>query len=158
LLLASLLFLAGISAPIGDIGDILRRPAALCVGLFANLLVPLVFLAFLSVILKCWHSSDEAQNLLVGFAVVAAMPIAGSSTSWAHAANGCVALSLGLVILSTLMSPLTTPLVLKTVMGLAANGYADVLRQMSGRQTGHVLTACVVFPSIAGILTGLAIG
>ena len=68
-----------------------------------------------------WHNPDEVQNILVGLALVASMPIAGSSTAWAQNADGDLALSLGLVLGSTLLSPLTTPLALHAV-GLMATG------------------------------------
>jgi hypothetical protein len=60
-----------------------------------------------SLTMKLWHNQEEAQQLLVGLALVPAMPIAGASTAWAQNANGSVILSLGLVLLTTLLSPLT---------------------------------------------------
>ena len=65
--------------------------------------------------MDAWHNPDEVQNILVGLALVASMPIAGSSTAWSQNANGDMALSLGLVLGSTLLSPLTTPMALHAV-------------------------------------------
>ncbi len=56
-----------------------------------------------------WSEPIEAQHILVGLALVAAMPIAGGSTAWAQNANGNLALSLGLVLFSTILSPIITP-------------------------------------------------
>ncbi len=55
--------------------------------------------------MDAWHNPDEVQNILVGLALVASMPIAGSSTAWSQNADGDMALSLGLVLGSTLLSP-----------------------------------------------------
>src|SRR5262249_24614663 len=90
---------------------------------------------------------------LVGLAVIAAMPIAGSSAAWSQNADGNVALSLGLVVASTLLSPLTTPLALTAVSTLAPGDPASALREMGGRRAGAFLLAFVVVPSAAGLLT-----
>jgi BASS family bile acid:Na+ symporter len=117
-----------------------------------NLLVPVAFLALLFQAMRLWHNPDEIQNLMVGLAVVAAMPVAGSSTAWAQNANGNMALSLGLVILSTLLSPLTTPFVLDAFGSMATGDYAELLHGLSGYRTGAFLLLCVVVPSLAGLM------
>ena len=75
-----------------------RRPGVMLAGLATNLVVPLLFLAVMVPALRAWHNPDEAAIVLVGLALVTAMPIAGSSTGWAQAADGDMALSLGLVL------------------------------------------------------------
>jgi BASS family bile acid:Na+ symporter len=98
------------------------------------------------------------QNILVGLALVAAMPIAGSSTAWSQNAEGNLALSLGLVVCSTLFSPFTTPLALHAVGGLAAGGYAARLHDLASHGTSGFLAACVVFPSVLGITLNHVLG
>jgi BASS family bile acid:Na+ symporter len=97
------------------------------------------------------NEPDEAQHVLVGLALIAAMPIAGSSTAWTQNANGDVALSLALVLFSTLLSPLTTPLVFDAVEQMAAGEYAEALDRLESQGTSFLLIGCVVFPSILGI-------
>jgi BASS family bile acid:Na+ symporter len=150
-LLAVLLFNSGIGTNIAELAAVLRRPRALLVGMIANVLVPIGFLLLLALGLRCWPDPDEAQCLLVGLAVVAAMPIAGSSTAWSQNANGSAALSLGLVVLSTVLSPVTTPLTLAAIEPLTWGGYSVALGELCGRGTGTFLLACVVFPSLAGM-------
>ncbi|MBA3965340.1 MAG: Na+-dependent transporter, partial [Nitrospirales bacterium] len=48
-------------------------------GLVGNLATPLVCILGLSVALQLWNESEEVQQILVGLALVAAMPIAGAS-------------------------------------------------------------------------------
>jgi BASS family bile acid:Na+ symporter len=147
---------AGLGTDRGELARVVRQPLILLVGTAANLLVPIALLWLLCQALRCWHNADEAQHLLLGLAIVAAMPVAGSSTAWAQQAQGNVSLSLGLVIASTLLSPLTTPLTLAGVCSLVTGGYADALGQLSGRGTELFLLACVVLPSLAGMaLRGL---
>jgi BASS family bile acid:Na+ symporter len=124
----------------------------------ANLLIPIAFIFGVSQIMRPWHEPDEVQNLLVGLALVASMPIAGSSTAWSQNNNGSMALSLGLVLLSTLLSPLTTPAALHSVGLMASGDYAATLHQLAAKGTGMFLAACVVLPAFLGILGRALIG
>jgi BASS family bile acid:Na+ symporter len=151
MLLAVLLFNAGLGFRADHLRHILYRPALLLGGLAANLASPALFLLGVSLTLPFWHNPAEMQSILVGLAIIASMPIAGSSTAWAQNANGDMVLSLGLVILSTCLSPLTTPAVLQ-LAGRAANGaYAEALATLASQKTSIFLLAFVMIPSLAGI-------
>jgi BASS family bile acid:Na+ symporter len=152
LLLATLLLNAGLSAEVSELAGVVKRPHLVLAGLAINLLVPLGFIALLFQTIRFWHNPEETQNLLVGLAVIAAMPVAGSSTAWSLSANGNMGLSLALVILSTALSPITTPLVLLAVGSMASGPYAETLHDLSGYGTGTILLLCVVIPSLAGVL------
>src|SRR5260370_27397798 len=158
LLLAALLLNAGLGADASELAKLVRQPHVVLAGLAMNLLLPVGFAALLIQGMRLWHNPDETQNLLVGLAIVAAMPVAGSSTAWSQNANGNLALSLGLVILSTLLSPITTPLVL-LAFGLMANGdCALVLQNLIGTLTGSFLMLCVVIPSLVGLILRKLLG
>ncbi len=124
----------------------------------ANLLLPILYIGAVSLGLRFWHNPDEVQNILVGLALIASMPIAGSSTAWAQNANGNMALSLGLVLGSTLLSPVTTPVALHAVGFLAEGDYAEDLHELAASGTGGFLLLSVILPSILGISLKLAAG
>src|SRR5262249_43807549 len=64
----------------------------------------------------------------------------------------------GLVLLSTLLSPLTTPLALHA-LGRAADGrFAEALNAVAASGAGVFLIVCVVAPSLLGVLTRQAAG
>ena len=154
-----LLFNAGLRVRGGRIARIVRRPGMLLsAGLSANLVVPLAFLALMVPVLRAWHNPDEAAIVLVGLALVSSMPIAGSSTGWAQAADGDMALSLGLVVGSTFLSPLTTPTSLHALGMLAPSHYGAQLHQLAGRDTGAFLVAWVLIPSALGIIVRATCG
>src|SRR5262249_30432396 len=88
LLLALLLVNAGLGVRAARLRGLAREPAALVAGLLANLLVPLLFILGVSQTLRLWHNPEEVQFILVGLALVASMPVAGSSTAWSQNANG----------------------------------------------------------------------
>ncbi len=153
LLLAFLLFNAGLRARWERIRAIGARPALMLAGLTANLSVPVVYLLILMPILGLWHNPAEMANILVGLALVAAMPVAGSSTGWAQNVDGDMALSLGLVVGSTLLSPFTTPVVLSFLGVVSPESARAELQTLAGRQTGAFLTVWVLAPSLLGMIS-----
>ncbi|HEV8071438.1 MAG TPA: bile acid:sodium symporter [Planctomycetaceae bacterium] len=150
-LLGFLLFNAGLGTQTAGLRHLARSWAVLFVGLLANLLVPVAFILGVTGGMQLWHNPDEVQNILVGLALVASMPIAGSSTAWAQNANGDLALSLGLVLISTFLSPWTTPLALHAVGFMTTGDYSEDLHELASSGTGAFLFLCVLLPSIAGL-------
>jgi BASS family bile acid:Na+ symporter len=147
LLLALLLFNAGLAVDARDLLGVARRPRLVVAGLLANLLLPLGFVALAALGLRAWPDPAEAHYLVFGLAVVAAMPVAGSSAAWSQNADGNLALSLGLVVGSTLLSPLTTPLSFLVVGEVCGSGLDGLARHPAG----DFLAAFVVLPTAAGI-------
>src|SRR5690348_7408229 len=92
LMLAWLLFNAGLGVRTSRLKRLLRRPLPLLAGLAGNLLIPVAYIFGVTQLMRLWHNPDEVQNILVGLALVASMPIAGSSTAWSQNANGDVGL------------------------------------------------------------------
>jgi BASS family bile acid:Na+ symporter len=152
LMLAALLIHAGLGVQPSRLWNLRDGAGVLVSGLAANLLVPLAFLLGLAQVLRLWHNPDEVQQLIVGLALVISMPIAGSSTAWAQNAGGSMSLSLGLVLSSTLLSPVTTPAALHAMAQAASGDYADDLRGLAGSGAGVFLAVCVVLPSLLGVL------
>jgi len=95
----------------------------------------------------------------VGLALIVSMPIAGSSTAWSQNANGNLSLSLGLVFLSTLLSPITTPVVLHIFGFLTVGDYAEDLHELASSQgTNAFMVFTVVVPSLLGIVVHFLLG
>jgi BASS family bile acid:Na+ symporter len=150
-MLAFLLLNAGLGVEAGRLRTLLRNPGILLGGLAANLLVPIAFIFAVSIVMRIWHNPEEVQVILVGLALVAAMPIAGSSTAWTQNANGDLALALGLVLASTFLSPLTTPITFDLVEQMATGEYAQALDALEGSSTGLLLLFGVLLPSLVGM-------
>ncbi len=157
-LLSTLLLNAGLGIRAGTIRDLLRRPSLLAAGLLTNLLLPIAYILAVTTMLGAWHNADEVQNILVGLALVASMPIAGSSTAWSQNADGDLTLSLGLILFSTFLSPLTTPLALRSIGLMATGDYAEDLQELARGGTGLFLVLCVLLPSLLGMGGRVALG
>jgi len=158
LLLALLLFNAGLGVQTAQLRHLLRRPWGLLTGLTANLFIPVAYIFAVAQTMRLWHNPEEVQHILVGLALVAAMPIAGSSTAWTQNANGDLSLSLGLVLFSTFLSPLTTPICFDLVEHMAQGKYVQILEDLETQGGGVFLIICVILPSLLGITARLALG
>ncbi|HKY72927.1 MAG TPA: bile acid:sodium symporter [Nitrospira sp.] len=151
-LLATLMFNAGLGVKTAHLQVLTRKIWVLVAGLGANVLIPVVYIsAITTVVLAFWHNPQEAQHILVGLALVAAMPIAGASTAWAQNSNGNLALSLGLVLCSTFLSPLITPMVFYVLGELASEEYERVLHDLAEYGSAAFLGLWVVLPSLLGL-------
>ena len=159
LMLALLLLNAGLGVRTSGAAQLAASPGPLLGGLTANLVIPIAYVFLVSVVMRVWKDEpDEVQNILVGLALIAAMPIAGSSTAWTQNANGDIALSLGLVLLSTFLSPITSPIAFDLIEHMASGEYAEALENLETNSTGFLLLACVLLPSVAGIALGHVAG
>lgn len=158
LMLSFLLFNAGLGVELAQLKELVKRPRTLAAGLFANLFIPILFILAVSQTMQLWHNPDEVQNILLGLALVASMPIAGSSTAWSQNANGNMALSLGLVLFSTLLSPLTTPLALHAVGLMTTGDYSADLHELAAGGANAFLAVSVILPSLLGIGVKLLAG
>ncbi len=152
LMLGILLFNAGLGVELAELKEIRRRPRSLISGLLANLVIPIGFIGLVMQSLRLWHNPDEVQNVLVGLALVASMPIAGSSTAWSQNTNGNMALSLALVLGSTFLSPLTTPLALHAVGFMTTGDYSEDLHELATTGTNRFLAVSVIIPSALGLV------
>lgn len=157
-MLMLLLVNAGLGVDTSELRNMGKGLAVLLTGLIVNLAVPILFIFGVALVLRSWHNPEDVQNLLVGLAMIAAMPVAGSSTAWSQNANGNVPLSLGLVIASTFLSPVTTPIALHSVGHMATGEHADILHSLAFNNTGSFLTAFVLVPSLLGIALRAGVG
>lgn len=158
LMLSFLLFNAGLGIKAKELMDLWKHSAPIVSGFIANMAVPILLVVGLRGLMQLWHNSDELQNLLVGLAMIVSMPIAGSSTAWSQNANGNLSLSLGLVFLSTVLSPFTTPLVLHVFGYMTTGDYASDLRELASQGTNAFMLFTVVLPSVFGIVVHFILG
>ncbi len=158
LMLALLLFNAGLGIKTSELKNSIKNPLILIAGLLTNIFFPVVLLFLINVLMIRWHNPDELQNILVGLAIVASMPIAGSSTAWSQVTDGNLTLSLGLVVFSTLLSPFTTPIVLHSI-GFMANGdYEEDLHELATNGTSAFLIFSIVLPIVIGLISKFVVG
>ncbi len=110
MLLAALLFSAGLCASPGAVKTIGSAKERLIVLAVAAWLVPLTAALVATSVL--WGVLGGPASVALGIVIVAAMPVANSSVGWATSMGGSVPLSIALLVVGTALSPLLTPLVI----------------------------------------------
>jgi len=157
LLLATLMFNAGLGVKTSHLQSLMQKSRVMVAGLAANLIIPMIYIFGVTLVMRLWYEPDEAQHILVGLALVAAMPIAGASTAWAQNSNGNLALSLGLVLASTVLSPIITPVALQVFGEMASEEYEMVLQNLAAYGSGTFLSLWIVLPSMLGLAVRFAV-
>jgi BASS family bile acid:Na+ symporter len=157
IMLAILMFNAGLGLKFSDLKSLVQKKYLLLAGLAANLIIPIVYIYGMTMPMRLWYEPFEVQYILVGLALVAAMPIAGSSTAWAQNSNGNLALSLGLVFFSTILSPIVAPATFNIFGEMASEEYEKVLHGLAAYGSGGFLGLWVVMPSLLGIAVRLVV-
>ncbi|MER8018240.1 sodium-dependent transporter [Streptomyces griseoluteus] len=157
LLLSLVLFSAGLQVPVRALGSLLRHPKALLAGLVLHLVIPLAVVPLVAVLLRRTPDTDGGSGLLTAMILVVAMPVAAGATVWTGKGEGDQPTMVGLVLASTLLSPLTTPMLLATLSPLLSGGYAHTITG-AGRLAGSgVALTSVVLPCAAGLLGALVL-
>ncbi|MCA9229445.1 MAG: bile acid:sodium symporter [Planctomycetales bacterium] len=150
LLLALLLFCAATVVRWSQVRYLLQRPGILLLSLVAIWIVPSLMVSLLGWVLPQMLGEYVTTGMMVGLALVAAMPVANSSVAWTQNAQGNVALSLGLIVLSIVLSPLATPQMLN-LMGLSLSDQeTSQCEQLVTKFSGGFFIVWVILPSLAG--------
>ena len=151
MLLALLLFCAAAVVQWSQVRELMRQPGILLLGLLAVWIVPGMFVGTLGWLLPRMLGQGPTAGMLVGLALVAAMPVANSSVAWCQNARGNVALGLGLMVLTIVLSPLITPQMLQ-LMGLALSAQETAQCELLvTRFSGTFFIVWVILPSAAGM-------
>ncbi|MFI0737717.1 bile acid:sodium symporter family protein [Streptomyces sp. NPDC021100] len=163
-LLAVMLFNAGLGVRIAELRGVASRPVRLMLGIAANALLPLLVLPVIALVLRTWPDPAEVEGLVVGLMLVLAMPIAGGAASWGQNAGGNVPLVVAMVIGSTLLSPFTVPFGMRVAGRLVGPHGAGVLDDttkvdmIAGTGAGVFALVAVVLPCLAGVLARMLLG
>ncbi len=158
LLLALLLFCAATVVRGSQVRDLLRRPGVLLVSLLAVWVIPSLFVSAMGWILPRMLGDYVTTGMMVGLALVAAMPVANSSVAWTQNARGNVALGLGLIVLTIVFSPLATPQMLN-LMGLSLSEQeTSHCEALVTRFSGTFFIVWVILPSAAGLICNRVLG
>lgn len=158
LLVAVLLLLAAMGVEVRKLPAVAKQPGLLVASLASVWLMPAMV-----VLLGWWMmpwllDSASAARLTVGFALVAAMPVANSAAAWTQQSRGELAWTLALIVLSIVLCPWLIPLVLG-LLGLSFSAAeAAGLEQLTTSFTGLEFVVWVLLPTGVGMLVRWAVG
>jgi BASS family bile acid:Na+ symporter len=149
-LLALMLFSAALLTDLSQIPSVWKQPVLLWVALLAVWIGPALLVVVAGYVIPWVVSGPETTGLLVGMALVAAMPVANSSVGWTQNADGNLALSLSLVVLSISLSPVVTPTML-SVLGMSLSPEEqNYCAALVNRFSGLFFIVWVVLPTSVG--------
>jgi BASS family bile acid:Na+ symporter len=151
-LLTLMLFVAALVTDTSQIHIIFHQPLALCAALALVWLGPSLLVATYGYLVPSSVAGHDATGLLVGLALVATMPVANSSVGWTQNADGNLALSLALVVLSISLCPLVTPTLLRLLGTSLAPPEQAYCEQLVNQFSGLFFVVWVVLPTAAGIV------
>ncbi|MEU3844142.1 sodium-dependent transporter [Streptomyces sp. NPDC028635] len=157
LLLSLVLFSAGLQVPVHALGTVLRRPVPLLAGLALHLAIPLLAIPAVALLLRRTPDTDGGSGLVTAMILIVAMPVAAGATVWTGKGDGDQPTMVGLVLASTLLSPLTIPLVISALVPLLSGSYANTLTRVEHTSHGGFTLVGVVLPCAAGILCRLVL-
>ncbi|MEM9352790.1 MAG: bile acid:sodium symporter [Planctomycetota bacterium] len=158
LLIALLLFCAAALIRWREAVHLLERPGLLAVSIAAVWVGPALFVALLGLTMPQMFWQASTSGVMVGLALVAAMPVANSSVGWTQTAGGNTAFGLALVVLSILVSPVATPQVLR-LMGFALSAEStESISRVVTDFSGSRFIMWVILPSVAGMAAATLAG
>ncbi|MFF3559412.1 bile acid:sodium symporter family protein [Streptomyces sp. NPDC002574] len=154
-LLCLILFAAGLQVPLRTLGSRLRRPVALLTGVALHLAAPLLVIPVVAFVLHRSPDTDGGSGMIAAMILITAMPVAAGATVWTARGHGDQAVMVGIVLASTLVSPVTVPMTIKALSPLLRGDYVGALsRAAHAAGDGFALTT-VLLPCLAGILSAV---
>ncbi|WP_317440944.1 sodium-dependent transporter [Streptomyces collinus] len=157
LLLSLILFSAGLQVSLHALGGLLRRPVALLTGIALHLVIPLLAIPAVAFLLRRTPDADGGSGLVTAMILIVAMPVAAGATVWTGKGDGDQPTMVGLVLASTLLSPLSIPLIISALVPLLSGSYANTLTRVEHTTQGGFALVGVVLPCAAGILCRLVL-
>lgn len=156
LLVAVLLYLAACHVDLSELRVVTRRPWLMVACLATAWLLPTVAVAIFGLMLPTGWAAGS--SLLLGLALVAAMPVANSSVGWTQQSGGNLAWGLSLVVLSILLCPWITPWLLQ-IAGMALSaGEAAQVEELVKQLSSWAFIVWVLLPTALGLLTRRLLG
>lgn len=152
-MVAILLVCGAASTDLSKLIEVVRRPIEMLLALLCVWLPPVLLVIFCSVIFRSLFPgelSSSAASLLLGMALIAAMPVANSAVGWTHQSNGNMVWAIGLVIMSIAVCPWLAPQLL-WLMGLSLSASDAVEAEtLVARFSGAIFVVWVILPTFLG--------
>jgi bile acid:Na+ symporter, BASS family len=150
LLLAVMLFIAALFTELNQLRIVSRHPFVLLSALVAVWLAPALLVFTADWIMPSTVGGQSTAGLIIGFALVASMPVANSSIGWTQSAGGNLGLGLALVVVSIVLCPWITPNLLR-FFGKSLAESAQDCEALVNQFSGVFFIIWVILPTAAGL-------
>lgn len=157
-MVAVLLFSGAVSVDLSRLWELARRPMAVAMAMVGVWAPPVLLVALWGALLGWVAPEGAVSGVMLGVALVAAMPVANSAVGWTQQSDGSLVWALGLVVLSISLCPLAAPQLLK-LMGLTlSTASAAEVDAIVSSFTGGVFIVWVLAPTLIGFAVRWAVG
>jgi BASS family bile acid:Na+ symporter len=157
-MLGLLLFNAGLGLDLRRLKRFRRNVGTVLAGVSAGILIPLAFVLIVGLSFLAFPDWPGSRGLVMGLAVVAAMPAAGSSAAWSQNTEGNLSLSLALILITTALSPVVAGVVVSAGVALVGLQPGPGSAIEPGQYATTFLALWVLLPAVAGAVVRLRLG
>lgn len=158
LLLSIIVFNAAFSSNLKKLFQLHKYAALITFGVIANFVLGLLLFLILKGPLSLLLSQARIQEIIIAIAIITAVPLAGTATAWTQTLKGNVSLTLGMLMSTTLLSPLLAPLILKLFSYFTNPVFGNKLIFLANNGLDAFLTIIVVVPALIGLIFQVIIG
>lgn len=150
LTLAILLFSAGSCSSLDAMWQLGELRFRFPLAIMMSVILPLLTALGVCVLLLGVFSAPPAVAL--GVLIVAAMPVANSSIGWSTIVGGNIALSIGLLFVSTAFSPVLVPVVITAVTEIIGSANSELASSPWNSNMSVFFLVWVFLPALLGLL------
>ncbi len=123
-------------------------------ALSANFLMALAYMLFIRHFFGSVLSVEILQHVIIAIAILSAVPIAGTASAWTQSVKGNVSITLGMILLSTIMCPFYTPIIFKIFSGFTNSVFSEKLLNLTANGNTNIFLMLVIFaPVLFGLIT-----
>lgn len=152
ILLSAMLIIAGYGLKFSEIQTVGRSWRQFLAVLFIYPLIPLFLMGMLIIAASLWHDQKEIYSIIIAIVLVISMPIASSSAVWTMNNGGNTAMTVSLIIGSTLLCPFVEPVVLQSVARITAAEYSASFLDLLQASGISFMAFSVALPVCIGFL------
>jgi len=152
ILLAGLLFNTGLAVPFRDLLRLSRQPRLIILGLAIR--ITSVCLIIVAVMGCCAGIDNPIRDAIVlGLVLVSVMPVANSSAAWSHHSDANVGLSMWLILISVLLSPILVKGLLMGASFFVPEEFVPKYLTLADGYAGSFVMIWVIIPALLGVIT-----
>ncbi len=155
ILLGFIVLNAALSINIKELFKVHKNIPIVILAILANFILGIIFFLIIKVPIGLLLSNDNFQQIIIAIAILTSVPIAGTATAWTQTIKGNVTLTLQILLITTLLSPIFVPLILKLFSNFTTGKYAERMLVLANKDIDFFLIIIVVIPAIIGLIINL---
>ncbi len=152
--LSIILFNAVLCIKMNELKKISSYFPVILLALSANFLMALGYMLFVKHSFGTVLPVDALQQIIIGIAILSAVPIAGTASAWTQSVKGNVSITLGMILISTIMCPFYTPVIFQIFSNFTDSMFSQKLLNLTANGNTNIFLMLVILaPVFLGLIT-----